>query len=246
MERIHNSEDAPAPSSFDTLAQMPSFEQFREEQSFAPEPFEGSEFAAHLKDDAYGYDTQDLLPDLPDETPQILWRGERAYLGNIDQVGQRPLTTAGHERAGNRHGQRLSTSRDKYFAYTYAIGTDGVKFYDQPLSAEEIPIGVIYRINNRDNHLGMSSDDDVDGYFVKQQREYTTPGEIPAQDYEPTAFILMDDLVQFNQRSDFRRPFEVFPVDHKRYQSDKTYLPKLIQAVKKRHLELASRRSLSE
>ena len=31
-----------------------------------------------------------------------------------------------------------------------------------------------------------------------------------------------------------------------RCQPDKTYLPKLIQAVKKRHLELASRRSLSE
>ena len=67
--------------------------------------------------------------------PQTLWRGERLYLDNIDEVGQRGLSTSGHERHGNNYGA-LSLARDKNFASKYAISTDGVKFYDGALPKE--------------------------------------------------------------------------------------------------------------
>ncbi len=90
-------------------------------------------------------------PDI-DGNPQTLWRGERLYLDNIDQVNKRSLTTADHGRSANMN-RKLLMSRDESFANTYAVETDGVKCYDGSLKKEEIPNGAVCRINNKNNHL---------------------------------------------------------------------------------------------
>lgn len=76
----------------------------------------------------------------------MAWR--KTLLNNIDELGKRDLSTTGYERKNNREGE-LFLSRDKSFASTYAVGKDGVKYYDEPLPVEEIPIGVIYKIKDQ-------------------------------------------------------------------------------------------------
>ena len=185
--------------------------------------------------------------------PQTVWRGERLYLNNIDELGKRDLSTTGYERKNNREGE-LFLSRDKSFASTYAVGKDGVKYYDEPLSVEEIPIGVIYKIDNHDNHLEATPTDDEPeffGPFAGKFREFTAK-EVPADSYEVSEIQIMDDFVANDHpqdsssnspykysghvRSDFRSPLEVYKI------KDQSELPVTIEKVKKRMFELDEER----
>lgn len=185
--------------------------------------------------------------------PQTVWRGERFYLGNIDELGKRELSTTGYERKNNREGE-LFLSRDKSFASTYAVGKDGVKFYDEPLPIEEIPIGVIYKIDNHDNNLGaVPTDDEPEffGPFAGKFREFTAK-EVPVGSYEISEIQIMDDLVANDRpqtispdspykfsghvRSDFRSPLEVYKI------KDQSELQATIEKIKKRMIELDEER----
>ena len=215
------------------LGEMPSFEEHMEslaEEKIEPEAW--TDFPSTTE----GVDKR---PDI-DGVPQTLWRGERLYLENIDEVGSRSITTAGHEAVHNRQGETYC-SRDKKFASLYAVGTDGVKFYDGPLPKEQIPIGVVYKIDNTGNTTGAKPTDDEPeeiGPFAGQFREFITDKEIPPESYSVEEIYIMDDFDQPNghQRSDFRRPREVFKV------KDQADLPKVIEAVKTRMEELDQKR----
>ncbi len=201
--------------------------------SFSPEveeniPETGEEWV-DFPDSHEGIDEDE--PDV-DGVAQTLWRGERVYLSNIDDVGVREVSTLGHEATHNRDG-RVYAARDKRYASLYAVGTDGVTFYDDPLPKEKIPIGVIYRINNSGNHLGAKPTSDPE-YWNEvagkvREREFIAEN-VPAEDYEVTEFYVMDDFLQPNghRRSDFRRPMEVFRVE------DQAKIPEVIEKVKKR------------
>ena len=191
-------------------------------------------------------------PDI-DGVPQTIWRGERLYLGNIDELGKRDLSTTGHEGESN-WGGKLFLSRNKKYASTYAVGKDGVTFYDEPLPIEKIPIGVVYKINNHNNHLGVSPTSDEPewfGPFEGKFREFTTT-EVPVGAYEVFEIQIMDDFIADDRsgalspespyknsghaRSDFRSPLEVYKI------KDQSELPKVIEKVKKRMLELDDER----
>ena len=210
------------------LGAMPaSFEEFRK----TPQP----EAWVDFPDANEGVDER---PDI-DGVPQTLWRGERLYLDNIDELGKRDITTIGHEEKHNRNGETFC-ARDKKYASMYAVGTDGVKWYDGELPKEQIPIGVIYKINNTDNQLNASPTDDEPedfGPFAGKFREFTLKN-IPAEDYSVEEIYIMDDFDQpgGHRRSDFRRPKEVYKVQN---QED---LPNIIKAVKNRMDELDQKR----
>ena len=215
------------------LGSMPSFEEHMEslvEEKIEPEAWTDSPSTSEGVDDR---------PDI-DGVPQTLWRGERLYLDNIDEVGKRSISTVGHEATHNGQGKTFC-SRDKKYASLYAVGTDGVTFYDGPLPVEQIPIGVVYKIDNTGNAVGAVPTDDAPdeiGPFAGQFREFTTDQEIPPESYSVEEIYIMDDFDQPNghQRSDFRKPREVFKVKN---QED---LPKVIAAVKKRMAELDQKR----
>ncbi|MBR2710222.1 hypothetical protein IKF02_01125 [Candidatus Saccharibacteria bacterium] len=206
--------------------------------SNAGEPWEG------FPDSTEGVDT---APDV-DGAPQTTWRGERYYLDNIDELGKRPLSTKGHEATHNRDG-KVYMARDKYYAATYAVGTDGAKFYDEPLPVEQIPIGVILKINNNDNHLHAERTSEEPDTFSGQFREFITD-EVPVEDYEVDEIYIMDDFVADDApyrgggnyknsghvRADFRRPMEVYKI------KDQSKLEETIEKVKKRMLELDATR----
>lgn len=188
-------------------------------------------------DDLEGIDENE--PDI-DGVPQTLWRGERLFIDNIDEVLDKDMSTKNYARTANRGGEAVYMSRDKYSACTYAVGTDGVKWYDGPLSVDEIPIGVVYKINNSGNHLGAvtTEDEPIDwGPFAGKFQEFIT-SSVPSKDYEVVEFYIMDDFIQPNghKRSDVRQPMEVFKV------LDQSKLPDIIEAVKKRMKELDSER----
>lgn len=211
--------------------------------SNAGEPWEG------FPDEYDGIDESE--PDI-DGVPQTMWRGERYYLDNIDELGRRSLSTKGHEATHNRDG-KVYTARDKKYASLYAVGTDGVKHYDEPLSAEQIPIGVVFKINNSGNHLHStptSENPETWGPFEGKFREFISE-EIPAEDCEVAEIYIMDDFIADDPRpfgkhgegfskyktgghtrSDFRRPAEVY---RPKNQSE---LPEIIEKVKKRIIEL--------
>lgn len=66
---------------------------------------------------------------------------------------------------------------EKNSASLYAVGTDGVKWYDGPLSVDEIPIGVVYKIHNSNNHLEAEptyDEPEQDGPFPGKIREFIT------------------------------------------------------------------------
>ncbi len=230
---ISSSEQAEPSEAEVVLGSMPSFEEHMEsltEGKIEPEPWVDFPSTSEGVDDR---------PDI-DGVPQTLWRGERLYLGNIDELGKRSITTAGHEAVHNRQGETFC-SRDKKFASLYAVGTDGVTFYDGELPKEEIPIGVVYKINNTDNAINAKPTDDEPeeiGPFAGRFREFTTIEEIPPESYSVEEIYIMDDFDQPNghQRSDFRRPREVFKV------KDQESLPEVIEAVKKRMEELDQKR----
>ena len=176
-----------------------------------------------------------------DGVPQTVWRGERMYLDNIDELGHRTVTTKGHEAKSNRDGQTF-LSRDKKYASLYAVGTDGATWYDGPLPKEQIPIGVVYKINNSDNHLGAApTQDEPDdwGPFAGKFREFTTEAPIQPKDYSVEEIYIMDDFLQPNghQRSDFRRPMEVYKI------TDQSQIPKTVEKVKQRMAELDIKRN---
>lgn len=202
-------------------------------------------------------DAHEGLDDRPDidGVPQTMWRGERYYLDNIDELGHRDLSTKGHETTHNRDG-KVYTARDKKYASLYAVGTDGVTFYDEPLPVEQIPIGVVFKINNSENHLKAiptAENPDTWGPFEGKFREFISE-EIPAEDCEVVEIYIMDDFVAndvrvskhgegFDRyktgghvRSDFRRPMEVYRL------KDQSELPGIIEKVKKRMAELDAER----
>ena len=234
METLNNNQFEEKTEAEEILGSMPSFEEHMEnleKSEITPEPWVDFPATSEGVDDR---------PDI-DGVPQTLWRGERLYLGNIDELGKRSITTAGHEAVHNRQGETFC-SRDKKFASLYAVGTDGVTFYDGPLKKEQIPIGVVYKIDNTGNAIGAKPTDDEPeeiGPFAGQFREFTTSEEIPPESYSVEEIYIMDDFDQPNghQRSDFRRPREVFKVEN---QED---LPKVIEAVKKRMDELDQMRN---
>lgn len=213
-----------------------------EEASNAGEPWED------FPDEYEGVDQSE--PDI-DGVPQTMWRGERYYLDNIDELGRRDLSTKGHEAIHNRGG-KVYTARDKKYASLYAVGTDGVTFYDEPLPVERIPIGVVFRINNGGNHLQATPTAERPeswGPFEGKFREFISE-EIPAEDCEVVEIYVMDDFVADDARmsrrgegfskyktgghvrSDFRRPMEVYRP------KDQSELPEIIDKVKKRMAEL--------
>lgn len=169
--------------------------------------------------------------------PETLYRGERVYLNNIDEIGKRSLSTTGFERTSNQDG-RVYLCSDKGYAESYSVGTDGKqKWYDGPLTKEEIPIGVIYEIDNSNNSLGVIPDGepipDIGSEHDGEYREYTSDS-VPADKYKILELQIMDDYVQPNghTRSDFRSILERFPVD------DPSKLPGVVEAIKKRINEL--------
>ena len=217
-------------------------EKASEKISNAGEPWEG------FPDEYDGIDESE--PDI-DGVPQTMWRGERYYLGNIDELGQRNLSTKGHEAVHNRDG-KVYTARDKKYASLYAVGTDGVTFYDEPLPVEQIPIGVVFKINNSNNHLQASPTAEKPeswGPFEGKFREFISD-EIPAEDCEVVEIYIMDDFIADDRRihregegfsryktgghvrSDFRRPIEVYRL------KDQSEIPGIIEKVKKRMIEL--------
>ncbi len=217
----------------EAFSDAPSFEEHMDamkENRIEPEPW--TDFPPFME----GVDDR---PDI-DGVPQTLWRGEGLYLGNIDELGKRNITTVGHEEVHNRQGETFC-SRDKKYASLYAVGTDGVVFYDGPLPKEKIPIGVVYKIDNSGNAVNAKATDDEPeeiGPFAGQFREFTTIDEITPDSYSIEEIYIMDDFDQPNghQRSDFRRPREVFKVN------SQVDLPKIIEAVKTRMDELDQKR----
>ncbi len=215
------------PEAEKVLGTMPSFEEFR--KSIEPEIWSG------FPDENEGVDER---PDI-DGVPQTLWRGERLYLDNIDELGKRDITTVGHEAMHNRNGATFC-ARDKKYASLYAVGTDGVKWYDDELPKEQIPIGVIYKIENTDNRLNASPTSDEPeffGPFAGKFREFTLEN-VPVGQYSVEEVYIMDDFDQpgGHRRSDFRRPKEVYRI---RNQED---LPDVIEAIKRRMDELDQER----
>lgn len=187
-------------------------------------------------------DEHEGLDERPDVNgvPQTLWRGERLYLDNIDELGKRDITLAGREATHNRQGETFC-ARDKKYASTYAVGTDGVTFYDGVLPKEQIPIGVVYKIDNTDNKFNAAPTGDEPEYFGAFEgkfREFTINESIPPESYSVEEVYVMDDFDQQNghKRSDFRRPREVYKV------RDQKDLSKVIDTVKKRMDELDQRR----
>lgn len=178
--------------------------------------------------------------------PEVLWRGERRYLSNIDQIGKVALSTKDHERKGNQNG-RVHMGRDKEFATTYSIGTDGVVWYDGPLSKEDIPIGVVYKIDNTNNIINAIADDDPLpdlpelGELAGKCREFTTT-EVPPEFYTVAEIHIMDDYNQPNghKRSDFRQILETFVVE------SPEQLPDVIEKVKARTNELDALRQAQQ
>ena len=94
------------------LGSMPDFEEFRQSLE---------EDNADLETEPSGY-TVEAWVDFPDisegidETepdvngvPQTIWRGERLYLDNIDELGRRDISTKGYEAKNNRDGQTFFT-----------------------------------------------------------------------------------------------------------------------------------------
>jgi hypothetical protein len=169
--------------------------------------------------------------------PETLYRGERVYLNNIDQIGQRDLSTVGHEQTHNQQG-KVYLSRDIDYAINYAIGTDGVTWYDHPLAKEEIPIGVVYKIKNPNNIIGAIPEgealpDFIGGELAGKHREFTADS-VPAGQYQVAELQIMDDYIQPNghRRSDMRDILERFTVN------DPAKLSEAIQTVKKRIDEL--------
>lgn len=178
-------------------------------------------------------------PDI-DGVPQTIWRGERLYLDNIDELGRRNITTKNHEAKQNRDGQTF-LSRDKKYASSYAIGKDGVVWYDGPLPKEQIPIGIVYKINNADNHLGVKPSSDEPEYigpFTGKFREFMTETPVTPEDYSVEEIYIMDDFLQpdGHRRSDFRTPMEVYKI------SDQSKIGEVIEKVKQRMSELDEQR----
>lgn len=217
------------------------------ERSIIPEPW--TDFPDEYEE------LDESEPDI-DGVPQTVWRGERLYLHNLDELNQRAISTKGHERRHNRDGQ-VYVARDKKYASLYAVGTDGVKFYNGPLPVEEIPIGVVYKINNSNNHLHAHpthSEPDSIGPFAGKFREFTTT-EVPPEDYSVSEIYVMDDFFadgawlsepsepypykhRGHNRSDFRRPLEVYKL------RDQADLPQVIDQVKRRMHQLDAERKI--
>lgn len=213
------------------LGSMPSFEEHVPEL-IKPEAW------TKFPDITEGVDER---PDV-NGVPQTLWRGERVYLDNIDELGKRSITTVGHEAKQNREGV-VFCARDKQFACAYAVGTDGVTWYGDELPKEQIPIGVVYKIENTNNCLNASPIDDEPlsfGPFAGKFREFIVES-VPAGQYSIEEIYIMDDFDQpgGHRRSDFRRPKEVYKI---RNQEE---LPSVIAEVKRRMDELDQKRHLS-
>ena len=174
--------------------------------------------------------------------PETLYRGERVYLNNIDQIGQRDLSTTGREQTHNKHG-KIFLSRDIDYAINYSIGKDGVTWYDRPLTKEEIPIGVVYKIDNSNNIIGATPEGNphpelFGGELAGKHREFTADS-VPTNQYKVAELQILDDYIQPNghSRSDMRDILERFTID------DPAKLPEVIEAVKKRIDELDAKRN---
>lgn len=231
LENPNTSQDVGPSEAEKILGPMPSFEE-RVPESIKPEAW------TKFPDITEGVDER---PDV-NGVPQTLWRGERVYLDNIDKLGERSITTVGHEAKHNRDGV-VFCARDKQFACAYAIGTDGVTWYGDELPKEQIPIGVVYKIENTNNYLNASPTDDEPlsfGPFAGKFREFIVES-VPAGQYSIVEIYIMDDFDQpgGHRRSDFRRPKEVYKV---RNQEE---LPGVIAEVKRRMDELDQKRHLS-
>ena len=223
--------DVGQPEAAKILGSMPSFEEHVPEL-IKPEAW------TKFPDITEGVDER---PDV-NGVPQTLWRGERVYLDNIDELGKRSITTVGHEAKQNREGV-VFCARDKQFACAYAVGTDGVTWYGNELPKEQIPIGVVYKIENANNYLNASPTDDEPlsfGPFAGKFREFIVES-VPAGQYSIVEIYIMDDFDQpgGHRRSDFRRPKEVYKI---RNQEE---LPGVIAEVKRRMYELDQKRHLS-
>ena len=232
MEKLYDDRVEQQIGAEEVPGSMPSFEEYIMEQ-IKPEVW------TDFPEDTEGIDGR---PDV-DGAPQTLWRGERLYLSNIDELGRRNITTVGHEAKRNRNGETFC-ARDKKYASLYAVGTDGVTWYDGELPKEQIPIGVVYRIENTGNNLGaLPTDDEPEffGPFAGKFREFVLKTEIPTGQYSVEEIYIMDDFDQpgGHRRSDFRRPKEVYKV------RDQKYLPYIVEAVKRRMDELDKKRHLS-
>lgn len=236
--RINNQETPTQVEQENVLDKMPSFEEHM--KTAAEELQDDKELHfEEWKDFPAAMEGVDEREDV-ENVPQTLWRGERFYLSNIDELGRRSISTAGHESKNNREGE-VFCARDEKYASLYAVGTDGVKWYDNELPVEEIPIGVVYKIDNTDNYLGAqpSSDEpEFIGPFAGKFREFTLTNEIPAGKYSVAEIYIMDDFDQpgGHRRSDFRRPKEVIKI------KDQKDLPRAIELVKKRMEELDRKR----
>ncbi len=154
-----------------------------------------------------------------DQVPDVLYRGERVSLADLDFVGTMELSTTGNERNGNSNGKNLSFARDISFAKIYAVGLDGTpEYYDSPLEKDQIPVGVIYRVNNEENIIDAAPDHDPMPFGEMQGlcREFTIDGHkgINSSQYDVVGFYIMDDYVSPHTRSDERRPMEYFPVEN--------------------------------
>jgi hypothetical protein len=176
------------------------------------------------------------------DVPEVLYRGERRYLNNIDQIGNQSLSTKGYERISNQGG-RVYLARDIEYARAYSVGTDGVIFYDNKLTKDEIPIGVVYKINNKNNIIKAIPDGepvpDISelGDIAGKYREFTS-SEIPHELCEVVELQIMDDYKQpsGHTRSDFRQVLESFTVDSQGQLND------VIKSVKIRIDELDAQR----
>ena len=231
LENLNTGQDVGQSEAEKILGLMPSYEEHVSE-SIKPEAW------TKFPDITEGVDER---PDV-NGVPQTLWRGERVYLDNIDELGKRSITTVGHEAKHNRDGV-VFCARDKQFACAYAIGTDGVTWYSDELPKERIPIGVVYKIENTNNYLNASPTDDEPlsfGPFAGKFREFIVES-VPAGQYSIVEIYIMDDFDQpgGHRRSDFRRPKEVYKI---RNQEE---LPGVIAEVKRRMDELDQERHLS-
>lgn len=157
--------------------------------------------------------TTQETPDIPD----TLYRGERVYIHEMHELGKRALNTVGFEKTHNQDG-KLYLSRDEAYATNYAIGTDGVKFYDNILPSESIPVGVTYEVHNPANVLGAEPQGDAaDSYFPGHplhglHREFTV-NNVPPDNYKVKDIHLMDDFDIQHVRSDARNIKETIHVD---------------------------------
>ena len=212
----------------DEIAKTPEFDQSKALQNKAEKQAEIDGYKIEsFQDYPDEYEDIDENEEDIDGVPQTLWRGERLFLGNIEERIAENISTVGHERKGNQNG-KVFMARDKKFASLYAVGTDGVKWYDGPLSVDEIPIGVVYKIRNSNNHLEAEptyDEPEQDGPFPGKIREFTTDS-IPPEDYEISHFYIMDDFLQPNghKRSDMRRPIEVIKILDQKKIPEKKYV----------------------